>query len=209
LWFVVRRPELSFDTHPAAPSGLKVVDGLLYQGLDRLEWWDLEGLYASGQLPPDLAIVMRDLLARKSAGQLMALERFQDALWLLRASEEVEAKNEIVCALGADYPASSAEPGVAWLGYDPVYKSGTCYTLLGEVYCNPGGPLVSAAARLNEFGLFGTAAEARDFGEQYRDLSLGDEELAEPLPWLERSFEVLAVGRVPSIGSLEGPAIRG
>lgn len=195
LWFVVRRPELSFDPHPAAPSGLKVLDGLLYQGVDRLEWWDVENLYASGGLDADLSALVREMLSRKSSGRLMALERFAEAALLLRAAEGVEAKNEIVCALGAGYEGASVTPSVAWLGYDPIYKSGTCYTLLGEVFGDPGGPLASAASQLNGYGLFSTAAEASQFGERYRRLALEDEELVEPLPWFDRSFEVLAIGR--------------
>src|SRR5437870_12696196 len=54
LWHMVRRPEQSFDPEASPPCPLLSVGSLLYQGLDRLAWWDISGLYWSNQLRPDL-----------------------------------------------------------------------------------------------------------------------------------------------------------
>jgi hypothetical protein len=191
LWIVVRRAELSFDT--AAGHALMCVGSVLYQGLDRLEWWDLDELYWSRRLPAELVAPYEALLATAQPRRLMGAERWAEAARLLRATEVVAARNEVVCVVGAGHLPDGLCPAVEWLGYDPIYKSGTSCTLLAEVYGAPGGPLAEAARDLNEFGLFPTAGQAAEFAERYRLLALEDK--AEPLPSFEESTEVLVVGR--------------
>jgi hypothetical protein len=202
LWFVVRRPEVAFETGAAVQHRLRILGDLLYQGLDRLEWWDLDELHSSGGLPADLVPLYETLLERKDIGRFMGAEEPGDALRLLNASEEVRSRNEVVCAVGARYVPEHMRPAVEWLGYDPIYKSGTSYTLLTPVYLGRGGLFAGVAEKLNEFGLLRTESEAMDLGLRYRDLAEREDEPVEPLPLFDESFEVLAVGRVASGASL-------
>jgi hypothetical protein len=198
MWFVVRRPEQSFDNETPVPEPLKTTESLLYQGLDRMPWWDLDNLYRAGQLAPDLVPLYQSTRIVERPAELRSTGCLADALLLLRSSPRVEAMNEVVCAIEADQSDGQSDRDITWLGYDPVYKSATAFSLLGQVYLHRHGPMASAADRLNGYGLFDTAVEAKAFGSWYRELALKEE--VEPLPLFDESFEVLAIGRYQGPG---------
>jgi hypothetical protein len=194
LWFVVRRPELAFSTEPRVRLPLKAVGRLVYHGLDRLAWWDVDELDGSGQLPARLVPVLRSVHGIESAADLAGADTAEEAVRLLHATSEIAARNEVVCALGHHSVGERAPAGVDWHGYDPIYKSGGPFTLLGQVFLHRDGPMAGRIADLNQYGLFDAAAAAEEFGRQYAALALEDR--VEPLPLFDLAFEVLAVGRL-------------
>lgn len=191
LWFVVRLPEFSYK--PDAREPLKASGSLLYQGVDRMAWWDFVEPYYTHQLPADLISIYQDADARGGPTNLMACLEFEDASRLLHATPDIEKRNEVVCIIGAPYLSEQRFSNISWLGYDPIYKSGNPYTLLRETYLHPEGPLGWAVDRLNPFGLMNTLNDGECFGSQYRKLA--EQEIVEPLPLFEEAFEVVAVGR--------------
>lgn len=192
LWFVARKPLLSFDTEVHRP--LKAIGSLIYQGLDRMAWNDIETLYYNKKLPPDLVALWETLFKVPGATNIVGATERSDAYRLLHASKEVGSQNEILCALSPGNLLGEVE-NLDWLGYDPLYITGGPSTLLEEVYRFSDSPLSSYVTKLNKHGLFDLVTEALEFGNSYRELSSLQEELVESLPLFDQAFRVLSIGR--------------
>ena len=183
-------------------------NGVCYGGIERMEWSDLwEDKYA-GRLPPDILGILdamdddpvfrgfhlkscRDL---HTAGRLLLYSNgtrsAQEVVRVYRertAATEPEATcaqnaNELIAVYSEEFAAwvgtvALELPYVRFLGYDAVTYEGASLLWAGPFF----RPELFAGwpQRLNENGLFSTAAEVEAFVEVYA--SLGPDQV-EPLP---------------------------
>jgi hypothetical protein len=194
LWFVVRRAHLATDL--AAHGPVRSIGDRVYQGIDRMPWYDVQDACLSGTLPPSLcALWQRIDHSSVEPWCVTATQCLRVALTLLNGTPEIKGANEVICAAPVGCPGSDAKDNVQWIGYDPLYLSSRPYTLLTPLYNALAEPLGRALPNLNSAGLFDTADGATSYGALYRELSDPNVNIVEFLPLFDEAFHVVSVGR--------------
>jgi hypothetical protein len=127
-YMVVRLPEWNYDVsgrgvYRRTPPQL---DGLRYEGIDRMSWFDIDEDYYIGALPKNLFDVREQIKNenRDLTGMLLT-QQFEVAKRLLDYSNRTELRNEIIAVRSHKLAQIKGEVVIPeeklrWIGYDIV-----------------------------------------------------------------------------------------
>lgn len=126
-YIILRKPEYSFDVSGCGvfPRKALTVGNIMYSGIGRMAWFDLDEEYYSGVLPKELDSLICEIIGYDFTG-IDIIGDLNNAKRILEHLNEKESRNEICMILNKDpdkYTYSIDGENAVWLGKD-VYCPG-------------------------------------------------------------------------------------
>ncbi|UTD28360.1 hypothetical protein [Bradyrhizobium sp. WD16] len=173
---VVRKPE--FAANELIRPNLRL-GNLLYQGVDRLRWEDLEVAHYNRTLPTAMIPIFEEL--ERENNDLSGLKLLKDLSKAQRTLSLASAVSEIIgiWSVELEQIKGSQDHPLNWnfLGFD-CFGLGEWSLLLEGVFAHP-NLFPGLMGNLNENGLLRSEQACLELRERY--LALSEEELVEPL----------------------------
>ena len=170
---LVRLPHLNADPYQRGAYAVRAprLGGILYGGLDRMPWFDVDEEYYAGTLPAGLATARTKL--KKNNSDFTGIELCQDltqALELLRYANRSTRKNELIAVRSERLARIKGavdlrSPSAKWIGYDVVGLGE--WSLIREGLFAVPSAFAGWETELNEDGLFPLPAKAAAYARAY------------------------------------------
>lgn len=193
-YIIVRKPQ--FDEYvPGAPA--RPLGNILYQGMNRSMWYDLDTFSIEGKLPDELKQPYAKL---KDTGNYLTFVRIatsrQEAEQFFTIGGDWTDRNEVIVvqsdALDGTFGLAPLRAGsVEWLGFDLVLLGG--WSLISHGIFENRRLSLLAKKSINGNGLFDDTYGLDAFIEEYMRLGA----LNEVDPLTSVTLEVVRVGRLP------------
>jgi hypothetical protein len=205
-FLVVRIPSANYDLmgRGAFSSKLLHLGGILYEGFDRMAWFDVDEAILGGKLSQQLVEARNRARAADFSGIDIVKVRVEAESLLAAANHEM-ARNEIIVLnskMLAQLKGETLLPAseVEWIGYD-VAPAGNSSLLLNGIFVRP--DLFRAPGEvLNEHGLLRSVEDADRYIAECR--ALATRNLLEPVDEEPYPVEAIRVGRLSKLAGLPG-----
>jgi hypothetical protein len=196
---VVRVPSHNFAERGvgAFPTFPPKLGQVLYSGIDRMPWFDLDEQQTAGTLPVELRAPLQEIRSPSDLTGLCLCRDVGLVRGLLRQSNAAALRNEIVALNGAVLTrvkgvVALGDIEVRSLGFDTVELGH--WSLLREGLFSRPHVFPAWGSRLNAHGLLPSASEALLFAQEYRAaMSAGDVEELPDSVYGTDAIEVLRI----------------
>lgn len=183
-FLVVRKAECNFDSQGLVPPYhlQPLPNGLLYNGIDRFRWFDLDEGYFSKNLTDELESITDTINITPIIFCEGYLESLSDTIKVLHYSNRNGERNEIIGFYSDDVSREMKKRCIRLpshklcrLGYDPIGLGGLSGIMEGIVALNDRGELDGDFAKwmlkLNRNALFDRKRDAIEYARFYQTVS--------------------------------------
>ncbi len=163
-YIILRKPEFNFDNEGRGSFSKIVpkIDDLIYSGVDRMPWFDLDEDFYGGSLPEELVAIRKELKDKNcDYTDFQVVRDFDKAKKILEYSNKNKSINELTAIYSKKIErvkgAFKCDTNIAWLGID-LYCHGYGSIVREGIFKRP-ELFPSHKYELNKIGLFNKDSE--------------------------------------------------
>jgi hypothetical protein len=193
---VVRLAKRNFRGVEYSELELPQVDEIYYNGIERLDWFDIENEYDSKTLPANDTVMFEQL---DNIGIVSLTKKFEIAQKLLAFSNRKKPLNEIIAiyskGIEATYGSFTTERKIDWLGEEVGCWMGS---MLKEGLFKKPHSFSDFKNKLNQYGLFDKNSPITDLYTNYYNKLTTQGEILEIFSYVIHRLDKIWIG-IPKI----------